>query len=278
MGGLVSRVFISYSSVDREVAHSFRSLIEALGYEVWMDAKSIKLTQEWQPSLVSGLEGSDWLLVLVSRNSATSEWVRRETRWAIEHLPSRVIPILLDETKPEDVDPRLATLQHGNYKVQPQQSMNQLIKILSDARYAGYGRDIVGQWISAVQPVYYQRDGWHVQDVTISASSDVYTVKTVLAPGKLRWRLDARLVASAFLAGPWHSTREGSRSQGYMTLQLARNGMYMCGHDYALAFGEAVAHFGVMLMARTEEHLRMAWQAMKAAQRELAPFDQRVDF
>lgn len=106
--------------------------------------------------------------------------------------------------------------------------------ILSDARYAGYGHDIMGQWISAVQPVYYQRDGWYVQDVVILASSDVYTVKTAPALEKLQWRLDAKLVANAFLAGTWHSTRKGSRSQGYITLQLARNGAYMCGHDYAL--------------------------------------------
>lgn len=271
------RVFISYSSVDRDVALTLRGLIEALGYEVWMDAQ-IEPSREWLPSLVSGLEGADWLLVLVSRSSVKSDWVKKEALWAIEHLPSRVIPIVLDDAKPEDVDPSLAKLQHGNYGAHPQQSMNQLVKILSDARYAGYGRDIEGQWISAVQPVYYQRDGWHVQNVVISASSDVYTVKTVPASGKLQWRLDAKLVANAFLAGPWHSTREGSRSQGYITLQLARNGAYMCGHDYALAFGDSVAHFGVMLLSRTEEQLVLAWQAMKAAPREMVPLDQRTDF
>jgi len=68
---------------------------------------------------------------------------------------------------------------------------------------------------------------WHVQDVEISGSPDMYTVKTDSAPGKLQWRLDAKLVANAFLVGIWHSTRVGSRSQGYMTLQLARNGTYM---------------------------------------------------
>src|SRR4051812_36054495 len=101
------RVFISYSSVDRDVAHTFRDLIEALGYEVWMDTESIVPFREWRPSLVSGLEGADWLLVLISRNSVTSPWVKQETRWAIEHLPSRVIPIVLDDTKPEEVDPGL---------------------------------------------------------------------------------------------------------------------------------------------------------------------------
>jgi hypothetical protein len=272
------KVFISYSSLDRELADTFRGLIEALGYEVWMDAKCIEPAQEWRPSLVSGLESADWLLVLVSRNSVTSDWVRRETRWAIEQLPGRVIPIILDDSKSEDIDESLGKFQHANYGSHPQQSINQLIKILSDARYAGYGRDIVGQWISAVQPVYYKRDGWHVQDVVISASSDVYSVKTVPTPGKLQWRLDAKLVENAFLAGPWHSTREGSRSQGYMTLQLARNGTYMCGHDYALAFGDTVSHFGVMLLSRTEDNLRLAWQSMNTAARQMLSLDHRTNF
>ena len=108
------RVFISYSSVDRDVAHTFRGLIEALGYEVWMDTESVVPFREWRPSLVSGLEGADWLLVLISRDSVTSQWVEQETRWAIKHLPSRVIPIVLDDTKPEEVDPGLAELQLGN--------------------------------------------------------------------------------------------------------------------------------------------------------------------
>jgi hypothetical protein len=206
------KVFISHSSADREVARTFCDLIEALGYEVWMDAKSIDPSQEWQPSLESGLVGADWLLVLVSRKAVESSWVARESGWAIEHIPSRVIPMVLDDAKPEDIDPRLAKVQYGDYGANPQRSVNQLVKILSDARYAGYGRDIVGQWISAVQPVYYQRDGWHIQDVVISASSETYTVKTVQAVGKLQWRLDAKLVANAFLAGPWRSMREGSRS------------------------------------------------------------------
>jgi hypothetical protein len=48
--------------------------------------------------------------------------------------------------------------------------------------------------------------------------------------------------------------------------------------DVALAFGESMAHFGIMLLSRTEEHLAEAWQAMKAGQREMASLDQRTDF
>ena len=107
------KVFISHSSADQKVARIFHGLIEALGYEAWIDTKRIALAQEWQPSLVSGLEGTDWLLVLVSRKSAKSDWVVQETRWAVEHLPSRVIPIVLDDAKAADIDPKLAKLQYG---------------------------------------------------------------------------------------------------------------------------------------------------------------------
>jgi hypothetical protein len=52
----------------------------------------------------------------------------------------------------------------------------------------------------------------------------------------------------------------------------------MCGHDYAPEFGELKAHFGVMLLSRTQEQLYLAWQAMKTARREMATLDRRVEF
>jgi hypothetical protein len=272
------KVFISHSSADVAAAQYFRGIIEALGYEVWLDTKSIELSQEWLPTLLAGLDAADWLLVLISQKAVQSPWVARETKSALERLPGRIIPIVLDDARSKDLDDRLEKYQHSHYGKEPHQCVNRLIKVLSDARFAGYACDIVGSWMSAVQPVYYGGEGWHVQPVEITASSDLYTVRTLPRERTLQWRLDAKLVSNAFLAGTWHSTRPGSRSQGYMTLQLARNGMYMCGHDYALAFGDSSAHIGVLLMARTEDNLQLAWKAMHEVQRALAPLDCRLDF
>ena len=67
-------------------------------------------------------------------------------------------------------------------------------------------------------------------------------------------------------------------SNGYMTLQIARNGMYMCGHDYAVVLEEGKAHFGVLLLAKDEDNLQKAWTAMASASRELLPLKQRTEF
>ena len=107
---------------------------------------------------------------------------------------------------------------------------------------------------------------------------DGYRILTVQENAKLQWRFDAKLIGNAFLAGPWRSTRPGSRSQGYMTLQLSRNGTYMCGHDYAMVFEESKAHFGVLLLARTSDALEKAWSAMRAARRELLPLTEEHNF
>jgi hypothetical protein len=276
----MTRVFISYASRDcQQVSEALARMIEkGAGCQVWLDRKNIVVAEEWQASLSIGLEAADWFLVLVSRGAVHSPSVRSETEWAIEHLPNRIIPVVVDGTDPAKIDSRLAKIQHHDLRREKRRTQERVVKMLRDSRAARFGRGIVGKWISAVQPVYYQRPKWHVQDVQISQSSGNYMVKTVPAPKKLQWRMDATLIAESFLTGPWRSTREGSQSHGYMTLQVSRSGAYMCGHDYAVAIDEARAHLGVMLLGRTSADLRRAWEAICAARRELLPLKKRCDF
>jgi hypothetical protein len=275
----MSTIFISHSSTNRAlVGEVFAELLDALGYQVWLDTKSIRLSEKWKPLLAKGLEAADWFLVVVSREASESEWVKHETAWAIENLSSRVIPIVIDDSEPSAVDARLCDYQYYSYVKEPARTIAALTRLLVDAKYGGYDRDLSGNWISAVQPVYYASRGWHVQTVKIISMADGYRVQTQPGKDKLQWRLDAKLIGNAFFAGPWRSTRAGSRSQGYMTLQVSRNGSYMCGHDYAMVFEESKAHFGVLLLARSSDTLEEAWRAMRAARRELLPLTEVHDF
>src|SRR5262249_51159150 len=152
--------------------------------------------------------------------------------------PRTIIPVLIDDCSPRDIHIRLPRIQQIDYRANPTQAMHKLIKFLVDAEYAPDPnaidqRHLTGQWISAVQPVYYQAGNqWHVQHVQITPSPQGYAVETVKAQKKLQWRMDAKLVANSFLVGRWMSRRKSSQSHGYMTLQISRNGQYMYGHDY----------------------------------------------
>jgi hypothetical protein len=275
----MSTIFVSYSSEDRTlVKEAFVGLITAVGYECWIDERSIRPSEYWKPSIESGLEGADWFLLVVSRTAAASDFVKIETRWALDNLSNRLILVLVDDTNPTDIDPRLSEVQCLDYKKEPLRAVEGLVKLLVDAKHGGYGRDLSGNWLSAVQPVYYPSTAWHVQRVEAVRTPDGYRITTLEEPGKLQWRFDAKFFGSVFLAGPWQSTRPGSQSQGYMTLQVARNGAYMCGHDYAMPLQEARAHFGVLLLAKTHEMLDNAWEAMRSAQRPMRPLTELHEF
>ena len=142
----MSNIFISHSSENSQLVNEvFVGLIKALGYDVWTDAKSIRPSEQWLPSLVSGLEKADWFLVIVSSDAAKSEWVKCETRWANNNLKNRVIPVVVDDSDPGDIDPSLSEYQCYSYQREASPTIEPLVKLLVDAEYRGYGRDFSGE-------------------------------------------------------------------------------------------------------------------------------------
>ena len=274
------KAFISYSSDDRAFVESHViPWLDAIRVEPWFAPDAIRPSDRWEDSIHSGLENTDWFIVIVSRKTASSEWVRKEIDCAFNKMPGKIIQIQIDDCDPGAIDRRLSDVQQIRCESDPIRAMQRLVQTFVDAEYAVIHRQLEGRWTSAVQPVYYAKETkWHVQEVDIFPTKDGYAVETKPADGKLQWRLEAKLVATHFLVGRWRSKRIASTSNGYMTLQIARNGLYMCGHDYAILVEEGTAHFGVLLLAKDEDNLQNAWTAMALASRELLPLNQRTEF
>ncbi len=300
----MQHAFISYASGDRRfVQAEIVDLLKELGLKPWFAPEDIRSGEFWEDSILKGLRSSDWFVVIISTRSAASSWVRREVEWALENLPSRIIPIVIDGCKSDAIDKRMRSIQHLDYGANKVKAIQKLAGRLVKAAYQGLQRELDGRWICAVQPVYYSLrrghyevsatgkrksvvrpeaypvDGdWHIQNVEIARSSEGYWVDTVAAKGKLQWRWDAALVSDAFLVGLWKSKRESSKSHGYMSAALSRNGTYMFGHDYAVVMEEGKAHFGMLLLGKSEGCLSRAWFAMKSAQRGMSSLKCRIDF
>lgn len=275
------RAFISYCSADvRFVEDYVLPWLDAVRIEAWFAPHAIRPSQDWERAILSGLDSSDWFIVVLSSKTPDSVWVRKEIDLALQKLPNRVVQLRLGECDSEGLDPRLAAVQHIQCDpADPVAGIRRLVQTLVDAEYAVIHRQLDGVWLSAVQPVYYEAEsGWHVQEVSISPTVEGYIVETRPAEAKLMWRLDARVVANHFLVGRWRSKRPGSASLGYMVLQIARTGTYMCGHDYAIMLDERKAHYGALLLAKDESNLQKAWTAMCHAKRDLVPLSQAVDF
>lgn len=97
------KVFISYSETDEKWVRLLRSRLQEEGFEVWNSATDIAPGDNWLLKSGRALQTSDAMIVLLSPDSAKSDWVRSEIEYALSspQFRGRVIPLLIKPT--EDV-------------------------------------------------------------------------------------------------------------------------------------------------------------------------------
>lgn len=71
-------VFLSYRSVDRAWALNLYDILKELGYKVFLDQFVLKAGDELITKLQDGLSGSQCGVLLWSKNTGDSDWVRKE--------------------------------------------------------------------------------------------------------------------------------------------------------------------------------------------------------
>ena len=89
-------VFISYASEDRERTSRLASALEANGWSVWWDRKIIA-GQAFDQAIERELETAKSVVVLWSKDSSSSEWVKNEAAAAAER--GVLVPALIDLVK-----------------------------------------------------------------------------------------------------------------------------------------------------------------------------------
>jgi hypothetical protein len=85
-------VFISYAREDRETAQRLAAALEARGWSVWWD-REIPVGHSFDQVIERQLEAAKSVVVLWSKDSAASEWVKNEAAFAAEK--GVLIPALL---------------------------------------------------------------------------------------------------------------------------------------------------------------------------------------
>ena len=89
-------IFLSYASEDRERASKLASSLEASGWSVWWDRKIIA-GQTFDQVIEHELETAKSVVVLWSKDSISSEWVKNEAAVAAER--GVLVPALIDFVK-----------------------------------------------------------------------------------------------------------------------------------------------------------------------------------
>lgn len=90
-------LFLSYSRQDESHAKRLATALEQAGYAVWWDAL-IEGGTAYSRSIAEALETADVVIVLWSRHSIESDWVKDEAGYGRER--HRLVPLSLDGSQP----------------------------------------------------------------------------------------------------------------------------------------------------------------------------------
>ncbi len=91
-------LFLSYSRREVTFADSLSDHLETLGYEVWVDFKSIPLGDDWQSAIDAGIDKADTFLLVVSSTALESPFVRHE--WESALSQQKRLLLLIFEAAP----------------------------------------------------------------------------------------------------------------------------------------------------------------------------------
>jgi adenylate cyclase len=117
-----TKVFISHNRNDRGFVKE--KLIDALRYhgiDTWYSGDDIRGGEAWVQSIHNGLKECEWVVVVVSQNSAGAPWVHEEINIAAAETRrhGKIFSIRLDDTPLEKIHPHLSHLQTLDARVPP---------------------------------------------------------------------------------------------------------------------------------------------------------------
>jgi TIR domain-containing protein len=94
----MTQIFISYSRKDINFARKLAGDLEKAGYEVWWDLTDLRGGDDWPRVIPAAIESSQYVIVVLSPNSAISDWVEKEYTQALS-LRKKIIPIMLANSR-----------------------------------------------------------------------------------------------------------------------------------------------------------------------------------
>lgn len=95
----MTRVFISYSSKDREAADYIAEFLQKNSISVFIDYQRLVGGDNFVGRLGSEIDASDCVVFVLSSNSIASKWVQAEISWAFNQN-KRIIPVALERDVP----------------------------------------------------------------------------------------------------------------------------------------------------------------------------------
>jgi len=109
-------VFISYSRKDIAFARLIREALQQSEIDPWIDWERIPIGEKWWNEICAAIQAANTFVFIISRNSIGSPVCREEINLALENH-KRIIPIAVDDLKPEAIREFAPDLPHINWIV-----------------------------------------------------------------------------------------------------------------------------------------------------------------
>ena len=124
----MSGVFISYSHKDRPFVERLAIDLKAKGLNLWYDQWELKVGDSLVDKINYGIKSQDFLIIVLSKSSVKSEWVRRELNAAlIKELQERRVVILPTVIEDCDIPPLLSDKVYADFRGSYLSGLNKLL-------------------------------------------------------------------------------------------------------------------------------------------------------
>lgn len=126
----MAKIFVSYSHADRKTAESLANRLRETGVRVWLDMWEIGIGESILDKVSEGISTSDFLVVLLSKASVSSNWVKEELAQGSVMLAERgafILPLLLEKC---EIPLFLRHRKYANWKDNPKEAFDEIINTL----------------------------------------------------------------------------------------------------------------------------------------------------
>jgi hypothetical protein len=167
--------FISHTTSDQEfIEQELLGILQAIGVDIWYFQESIETAAQWEREIRRGLESAEWFLIVLSKNSANSEWVKDELDWAMSNRSQRIVPLLIDDCDSADFHIRLPRIQHIDFRSDIRAAREELIRFFVDATFSPLRRGnlIEGPWQGIVKQTVLPENEEIQYSITMNLRAD----------------------------------------------------------------------------------------------------------
>lgn len=124
-----AHIFISYSHKDTETMQKIKQKLHNAGLDTWADENITVGTPIWQNAIAQAIETASSLLVLLSPNAKSSEWVQREINYSTTHNKP-IIAMMIEGTEATSIPFSLIGSQYVDVRENLDAGMAKILPIL----------------------------------------------------------------------------------------------------------------------------------------------------